>query len=151
MSHVPEIKKEVSSNDKSGCLTLSEPNTWASLFHRQTLQTCCFVWTALSVYLYRFQTNSCWKDRHLCAGTEQRQVCCRLVMCTEKHVGIHTSVRGQMHTHITYTKYIIHPRNTWYVFSRCSISQLLTQTWRSNNWRGMHTLHLLMAPLELAS
>lgn len=26
--------------------------------------------------------------KHLCAGTEERHVCCRLVMCTEKHAGL---------------------------------------------------------------
>lgn len=41
--------------------------------------------------------------KHLCAGTEQRQVCCRLVMRMEKQVGTFTYTHLYANECLTYT------------------------------------------------
>lgn len=125
-------------------VTLWKHNRRVSLFRRQTSQTCCSVWTVLSVYLYRFQTNSCWKD------SGQTSVCWHWAATGLLQIGnVHGKTRGHTRVHTilyadkcltrTYPHtwshskrtFIIRPSNTqWYVFSRCSISQLSTQTWR---------------------
>lgn len=98
--------------------------------------------------------------KHLRAGKEQRQVCSRLVLCTQKHTHTYTLHANECLTH-TYSctwhspkKYIIRSRDTHRltVFSRCSISQLSTLTERCK-WDRLtesltHTFPVLTAHLE---
>lgn len=100
--------------------------------------------------------------KHLCAGTGQRQVCCRLVLCTEKKNKENmltlarsctrpcTDARGKKPPHtLTVT-----PRETHgsTVFSRCSTRRLFN--WDTDRCepdraraRAMHTFRPLLACL----
>lgn len=70
--------------------------------------------------------------KHLCAGTEQRQVGCKLVMCTEKHVGALAYTHFCTHTHThsrTWSRAVhMHVHNRTQKHSLICIQQVLNKS-----------------------